>query len=46
MRRELLTIARCCWPVPYVLSFNAVAPLLPLVANLGIGGSTGAVKDG
>lgn len=40
-----LTSARCCWPVPKVLSLRAVGVLLPDVANLGVF-ETEALVDG
>ena len=40
------TSARCCCPLPYVLSFNAVAPLRPEVAKSGVLRSTEALVDG
>ena len=41
-----LTSARCCWPVPKLLSFKAVGVLLPVVAKFGMLGSTEALVDG
>ena len=43
---DSLTSARCCWPVPKVLSFSAVTVLFPLVANSGILRSTEALVEG
>ena len=44
--RIVLTSARCCWPVPNVLSFSAVGVLFPLVANSGVLISTEALVEG
>ena len=41
-----LTSARCCCPVPKVLSFSAVGVLFPVVANSGILISIEALVDG
>ena len=40
------TSARCCWPVPKVLSLTAVGVLLPAVANFGVLLETEALVDG
>ena len=45
-RKIVLTSARCCWPVPNVLSFSAVGVLFPLVANSGVLISTEALVEG
>jgi len=42
----LLTSARCCWPVPKVLSLSAVGVLFPLVAKSGVLMSTDAFVEG
>ena len=42
----VLTSARCCWPVPNVLSFSAVGVLFPLVAKSGVLISTDALVEG
>ena len=42
----MLTSARCCWPVPNVLSFSAVGVLLPLEAKSGVLISTDALAEG
>ena len=44
--KVMLTSARCCWPVPNVLSFSAVGVWFPLVANLGVLVSTEALVEG
>ena len=43
---DSLTSARCCWPVPKVLSFSAVIVLFPPVANSGVLRSTEALVEG
>ena len=45
-RRAKHTPARCCWPVPEVLSLTAVGVLLPDVANSGVLFETEALVDG
>ena len=46
IHKRLLTSARCCWPVAKVLSFRAVAPERPEVANSAADLSVEAFVDG